>query len=111
VAGRVHSGVHSRDFSLLIDEIADPLRVGDPNITTSTIRQSNFMVDIAQQLEREAVLRRKDSIRGDVVEANADNLNPSAFESAVLVTEPATLSGSAPRTRLGIEPQQNLAAT
>jgi protein required for attachment to host cells len=96
---------------MLVDEIADAHRVTGANTTASTVRQANFAVGIAQQTERQAVLRSKSSIRGDVVEANAQNLDPFAFESTVLVAEPATLSGSASCIGLGIEPQQNLAAT
>jgi hypothetical protein len=111
VIRRVHLGVNGRDFSLLVNEVADAHGITCPDIAASAISQSNFAVGIAQQSEWEAVLRGKSSVRGNIVEANTENDNARVFESTVLVAEPATLASSASRIGLGVEPQKNLAAT
>jgi hypothetical protein len=104
VVCRVHLGVDNRDFSLLIDEIADAHGITCFDIAASAISQPDFAVGIAQQAEWETILAGKSSIRRDIVEANAENDDAGVFESTVLVAEPATLAGSASGIGLGIEP-------
>jgi hypothetical protein len=106
----VHLGVNSRDFSLHVDEIADAHGITRPDIAASAISQSNFAVSIAQQSEWESVLPGERGIGSDIVKADTENDDATIFESTVLVTEPATLAGSASRIGLGIEPQKNLMA-
>jgi len=111
VVRRVHLGVDSRDFPLLVDEIADACRITSPEIAARSISQTNFAVGIAQQAEWEMVLAGKSGVRGNIIEANAENDDAAVFESSVLVAEPATLACSASGIGLRIKPQKNLAAT
>jgi hypothetical protein len=107
---RVDLRVGGCDPALLIDQIADAHWVACVNVAAGTVCHSNFAVRIAQQLEREGILFCKRSVRGDIVEANAQNDDAAIFKSAVLVAEPATLAGSASRISLRIEPQQHFAS-
>jgi hypothetical protein len=111
VIGWVHLSIDNRDLSLLIDEVADTRGISCADIAASAISQSNFAVGVAQQFEWETVLAGKRSVRGDIVEADAENDHAGVFESTVMVAEPATLAGSASGIGLGIKPQENLAST
>jgi len=57
------------------------------------------------------VLAGKSGVRGNIIEANAENDDAAVFESRVLGAEPATLACSASGIGLRIKPQENLAAT
>jgi len=111
VVRRVHLGVDSRDFPLLVDEIADACRITSPEIAARSISQTNFAVGIAQQAEWEMVRAGESGVRGNIIEANAENDDAAGIESSVLVAEPATLACSASGIGLPIKPQENLAAT
>ncbi len=110
VIRRVHLGIGGCDSPLLVNEIANSHRIACLGIVAGAISQANFAVSVAQQFEWEMVLAGKSGIGGDIVEANAENDDAIAFESTVLVAEPATLPGSASGIGLGIEPQKNLTA-
>jgi hypothetical protein len=108
---RIHLRIGNCDSPLLIDEIANSHWISCLDIAASAISQPNFTIGIAQQIEWEPVFTGKSSIGGDIIKTNAENDDIIAFESTILVAEPATFAGSASSVSLWIKPQKNLVST
>lgn len=92
---RVHLVVHARDPALFVDKETHALGPFRFRIVTSPVRESDAAIAVAEQWKRERILVCKFGVRGDVIEAGAENLDLIFIVVVLMVAEPAAFRRSA----------------
>lgn len=105
---RINLVVNALDHALLIDKIAEPVRLAVFGVRAGAVRERNGMISVAQQIEFEAMCLSKPPIRLGIVKADADDPDVGVVVVALRVAEAASFSGASGSASFRKEPQQNL---
>jgi hypothetical protein len=96
------------DLAVLVDDVRDALGVFVLRRAGGAVGDADLAVGVAEEGERELVLRREVGVVVDRVEADADDLRVLFLVLVGKVPEPGTLGRSASGIGLGIEPEHEL---
>ena len=110
MVARIDLIVHARNQALLVDEEAHapgPFRL---RIVTRSVRDSDVAIAVAEQRKRERIFVCERGVRGDIVEARAENLDLVFVVVVLMIAEPATFGRSARGVGGRIKPQQHFSS-
>src|SRR5579863_5097229 len=101
-----HVGEDASDDSLLIDQIGDSF--GVPLIAERPIGLNYLLAGVRQKGKVQAVFLGKGLMRGDVVGADAEDLDIDRSEFIQIVSKAARLLGAAGRVVLGVKVEDDV---
>ena len=110
MSGGFDGSVRLGDSSLRIDPVRDSPGAWSVRGVASAVREPDRSLLVAEKRKGIFELASKGGVVLDRVERDPQDLGVSLDEPLVEIAEPATLEASPGRVRLGIEPEDHVAA-